>query len=225
MESASPEQVFSTALEQLAQNKPADAVTHFEALLKTGFTSAAVERNFGRALIETNQLGPGIAHLTRAIALSRFDGDARNDLRVAQAKVEAGYGLPMAHPAEWGQKISSYLRASELGALGGLGLLGAMAARLYLTGSRRKKISLAALVLGLLLSAGAVFSLTSRSIAVVVADAELKQAPLESAATLSSLKSGMRVRVLRESGLFSEVERTNGFRGWLPSTALERTPY
>jgi hypothetical protein len=33
------------------------------------------------------------------------------------------------------------------------------------------------------------------------------------------------VRVLRESGDFAEVERTNVFRGWMPVKSLERSPF
>jgi hypothetical protein len=222
---ASPEQVFSEAVSQLAAGRPQEALPRFEAIVKSGFTSEAVERGYGRALVENGQLGPGIAHLTRAVALDRFGSAARADLKVARSKVESGYGQPMAHPAEWGQRISSYARPSELGAVGVLGVLCALAARLFLREPLRKKLSLTALVFGVAVAGAGVFATSGRSLAVVVAEAELKAAPLESSASLSSLKSGMRVRVLRESGDFAEVERTNVFRGWMPVKSLERSPF
>lgn len=225
MENSSPEQVFAEGTARLAEGKYAEAATQFEAILKTGFTSSALERNLGRAQVESGKLGEGIVHLTRAVALDRFDRAARNDLRVAQARVEAGYGVPMANPAEWGQRISSYARPAELGVASSLLLLGSLSAHLFMQVARRRRVTIVALVLGVFALVATGFSLTGRSLAVVVTEAELKQAPLESASTISALKPGMRVRVLRDSGAFTEVERTNAFRGWIPTTDLVRSPY
>ena len=225
VKTASPEQLFTQALELAKTGNHKDAATLFEAIRATGRTTAALERNLGRSKMLSGQPGEGIRYFENAVALNRWDGDARADLALAQSKVEGGFGEAIAHPAEWGARLASYARPEELCTVGVAGALLLITVRLFVRDRRRMMLtvlttSLAVMGLGL-----SIFALTGRSIATLAADSELKSTPLASGETTLTLKTGTRLRVVRTSGDYSEVERPNGFRGWVPAKNIERLPF
>jgi hypothetical protein len=212
------QQAFDQALQLLGAGKLKDATDAMQSIRQQGFTSPALEADLGRALVETGDPGHGVLHLMNAVALDRMDSSYRHDLLVAQSRVEGGVGLPMSHPSEWGFKIGSYIRPTESLALAAVFLLVLLGTRFLRPLSKRIQIGLAACILVFI--ALGIFAQSARSIAIVTREADLKSAPLASSDVLQSLKPGTRLRIIRNSGNFSEVERPNAFRGWMSSNEL-----
>lgn len=214
------QQLFDEGAKLLSEAKFVEARDTFLQIYKSGRVSAGLEANLGRALVETGDLGGGISHLSRAVALDRWDDLNRSDLLLAQQKVESGWGVPMKHPAEWGQWWSTYLRSQENASIASFLLLILLATLFF---KKLKRYAHYAIGAGVFIFASlAILSLYGNSLSFVVKDADLKSAPLESAEMLQTLKSGARLRVIRQSGDFSEVERSGAFRGWIKSSDLEK---
>lgn len=220
----SAQEVFDGATQSLSQGKAAEAVQSLEAIRSSGVTSADTEGNLGHALAEKGELGAGISHLTNAIAIDRIEPRYRNDLRVAQAKVESQMGSRMSHPVEWGNRIGSYLRPSELLFLSNFFLLGGFAILLFVKNKKMRFFSVAIFFAALFATASG-FARYGRSVGVLIEAAELHGAPISSSETIQSLPSGTRLRIIRTSGEFAEVERPGSFRGWIVQKSVARSPY
>jgi hypothetical protein len=218
------QRLFDEAVAHLSKKEYKLGIEALSAIREKGFVSADLEANLGHALVEVGQIGPGIQHLMNAVALDRFSFENRSDLLLAQSKVEGGLGQSSSHPSEIASQISSYIRPAESLALSSVLLLTLIG--LFLLKKLQKSLAIglsAALSLFLILSA---FSSLSRSIYIVAKDSEIRMSPLESAEVSQSLKAGTRLRVLRTSGQFSEVERANSFnRAWIKSDSLFVSPY
>ncbi len=214
------QKVFDEGVKLLSEKKFAEARDRFLLIQKSGHSSADFQANLGQAQVESGELGPGIFSLHLAVAQDRWDSQHRRDLNFAQTKVESGWGLPMKDPAEWGQSLSTYLRPTEMASLCALFLLAFLTLRFYK--KLKKGPALALLFLTLASAGGAGLAWWGRSIGIVQSHTVLKNAPLESAEQSTELKSGVRLRVIRESGDFSEVERTGAFRGWVKSDQIKR---
>lgn len=217
------QEAFLDGSRALAEGRGAEAVGQFEAVVGSGFTSADLERNYGRALVETGQVGNGIAHLTNGVALERFNPEIRRDLKMGQGKVDANLGQPLSHPAEWGWRIASYARPRELFTLSALSV--GIALAFALLGTRTKRPFIFFILLAVIGAGVGGFASLGRSIDVVLGATELRSAPLESAEALQTLPDGTRLRVLRKSGAFAEVERPGSFRGWVVREKLRASPF
>lgn len=217
-------EVFEEGARLLGENKHAEALERFEAILKSGHTSSDLEAYAGRAYVQSGKPGAGLPHLMNAVAMDRFDTAHRTDLQHAGTLVEGGMGTAMAHPAEWANRLASYLRPSESLALGSLCVLAILVPK-ALRKSLPKKAAYATATLALIFGTLSFFAYQSRSLGVLVEESELHAAPLPSSETLQRLPAGTRLRTIRVSGDFAEVERPSAFRGWIETSKIYRSPY
>jgi len=222
-ESLDYQSAFNRGTQFMAEAKWKDALDIFVLLREQQITSSDLEANLGRTYSELGMHGPAVEHLAQAVQLNRFDFDHRQDLAAAQNRVPEGVGTQMAHPAEWGNRISSFVRPFEAFWLASLMILILFFSRLFRPfGARMKRV----LVLGtVVLLVFGILGLAGRSMAVARKDLELRPTPLESSQVLQTIKSGTRLRIIRFSGDFAEVERSSSFRGWVNSTELARSPF
>jgi hypothetical protein len=223
-EKVSLQEAFDRGSKLLADGKASEAVTALRTIAQTGYTSPGLEANLGRALIETNALGEGIVHLTNAVALDRWDARTRQDLTLAESRVANGLGAPMSHPAEWAHRVASYARPLELLSGASFILLLLLAARALRVPLKRAHYALGFLLAFATLALGA-FATTSRSLAIVRDATELHATPLGSSEKIQDLVTGTRVRIIRTSGAFAEIERSNALRGWAASDKLTPLPF
>ena len=209
-----PQQVFLDGVAKVSEKKTEKALQSFQSIRATGLTSADLESNLGRLLVEQGQVGQGLIHLTTALKLNRFSSDARADLEFARSKVKSGWGQPMSHPAEWGACFATYLRPRECG-IGFLFVLLAYFTFKVFQPALFSKFKQSFAVALAVCALGGGLGLWGSSFAVLIEESDLKVAPLESSEALLHLESGVRVRKVRASGDFIEVERAGSFRGWV----------
>lgn len=217
---------YASALKILADKNTqtaqlGEAIQLLSKIREGGFSSPQLEANLGRAYGRLENWPQSIFHFEEALRQDRWSSEIREDLVFAQEKIQAGMGLPLSHPAEWGYRISSYVRSSELFSVS----FACLWVFLYFWYQKRRlhpKIWVPSTLLLLALFSASFFSLAGRGLAVLSTptDVALRSAPLENAEEIAQVRPGTRLRVLRSSGAFSEVERPNAFRGWVESKSL-----
>ncbi|MEO5666929.1 MAG: hypothetical protein ABIR96_02600 [Bdellovibrionota bacterium] len=210
----------STQNSQLGQ-----AIDLLQKINSAGHSSSQLEANLGRAYAKLDNWPQAVLHFQKAVSLDRWNTDIRDDLNFAQEKIEGGQGRPLSHPSEWGYRIASYARPSELFAVG-LGLTWIfLLVAFFKKGLPRKVWIPAALALAAIFGAAG-FSTTGSTLATISsADlVPLRSAPLENSEEKTSLKPGTRVRVIRASGAFTQVEGSESGRGWVDTKALTPVP-
>lgn len=213
---------FDESAKLISEGKFAEAQDKLLQLRAQNVTSPGLESNLARSLMEKGHLGHSVWHYMIAVRLDRFDTQARRDLALAQSRVEGGVGLAMKDPAEWGYSLSTYLLPSEALSLASLTLLAALFLKVLDKVSRKALIVLA--VVGVLFAGMAALGGLGRSIYIVGSDANLRREPLDSSEVVQPVKGGARVKLIRRSGDFSEIERTDSLRGWIHAKDLLRAP-
>ena len=221
----SPQQLFDEAAAFQSAAKFEPAIERYQALLKKGITSRDVEANLAKAYAQSKDYGRSIQHWDQAIALSRFDSDARHGLETTQALVENNLGTKMSHPAEFGHQLGSYVRMPDCLSLVVLVVIALIAHQLYGKPEQRKWARISAGILAAFLLGAAGWISYGSSIATVVGAGEIRSAPLESADVTDKIPSGTRLRIIRVSGSFAQVERPSGFNGWINKDLLVQSPY
>lgn len=192
-------------------------------LQKSGIDSTDIQANLGRTYFELNDYGNAVWHLENSISLDRLDWSLRRELKLAQSKVAGGFGERVSHPSEWAHSVASFVRPLEFASLASIFLLTALFFKIF--NQSKRHISLL-LVTAVLLIVCFSLSTTSASLALLLnTETPLKSTPLESAEATNTLSSGTRVRIIRESGNFAEIERPGQFRGWVSKDALTRLPF
>jgi hypothetical protein len=226
MSTSTLQEIFDRATTSLKDHKYKESIEELTQIRAQGFTSASIEDALGRSYVETGEIGKGMSHFTNAISLDRFNSNYRQNLRVAQEKSEAGLGLPMQHPAEWGHTLASYVRPAEFFSLASIFLL--LAAAITFSRSSQRGWILArrwCLAAVILTTACGIFAINSRSIALITENDSIKAAPLESSETKSEVKAGARVHIIRKSEDYVEIERPNAIKGWVLASHIEASPF
>mgnify|MGYP000858224869 CR=1 FL=1 len=218
-----PAEVYQQGVAALAGGRPAEAIASFKAVRDAGLSNGALERALGQAYSKSGEQGLALEHLDYAIRLDRWDRAARQDHAWIQGQVESGFGARLSHPVEWSQRISTYVRWNEILFGASLLLLVAAAMRYFRRERRRGAYALGCLALLGFGLAGFVY--TGRSVTVLRGKAPLYSTPLSSSASLMELPGGARIRVLRISGDFTEIERPSSFRGWIETSRLAPNPF
>ena len=218
---------FDEALKQLSTGRVVEGIDSLRSLRKQGFTSSELDVNLGRALVERGDMGEGLTYLESAVAIDRFDSRNRQDLEFAQSKVPNNAGTPMSHPAEYAHNIATYLRPLEALSISSLFLI-VFGATVLIRGRKnppKRSFVLSMLLFATLITSLGLFATTGRSMGYVMADVDLRSAPLESAEVIMPIKAGSRVRLIRRSGNYSEIERSNAFRGWVLNDSLTTSAF
>jgi hypothetical protein len=155
------------------------------------------------------------------VALDRGNSSFRDDLELAQSKINGGLGQPMSHPSEWAWKVASYARPNEILGVASLLLLVFLSFKYIRKPMTRLQHVLALALIGLVAGLG-LFARSSASIAICESEIPLRSGPLESSEPVMNLVAGTRLRIIRESLPFVEVERPNAFRGWVETSKIAR---
>jgi len=226
-ETTNPATAYNEAVALLSQKGASNAewgqaIAKLLEVQATGVTSAPLEANLARAYYKLENYPKAIEHFEKAIHIDRFNSSYRADLAMAQAKNPGNLATRIEHPAEWGAWVSSYIRPQEALFVSCFGFL------LFLAfGLMKKKIKklswISAIIVFVLAISFSLFTYSGASIAIVTSlgDVSIRSAPLASAEEVMSIKPGSRLRILDQSGEFTEVERPNVFRGWISSDKIK----
>jgi tetratricopeptide (TPR) repeat protein len=210
------------------------AIDAYEAVLASGWESAAVHYNLGNAYFRVGELGRSILEWERALALSPGDADALANLELARSlTVDAVQPLPRF----WLFDVVSWWvwlipRGLLLGLVGAawVAVAGGAVLRTLARGAEASRwgmrIAVASAVVALVLGANVAvreLGIAQPERAVILADAvPVRAAPADADdLTLFEIHEGTRVRIDRRAGEWAEIVLEDGKVGWVPAEVLE----
>lgn len=187
----------------------------------SGKSSAWQESALATAEYFLKDYGAAVIHSQNAVLLDRWNSNARNNLAVAQEAVEGGLGKSMSHPANWGFELSTWIRPKESLSLAFLLLNIFLLLRFFKKPHLKRDLGFGFFIVAMLMMSGIGFYGTS--IGVIAQNTTIKQQPISSAPDTDTLPAGARVRMIRASGDFIEIERSgsHAYRGWIPKETLK----
>ena len=221
---AEPTRRFNEANVLFETGKYAEAAAAYEALVRTGKTSAALYFNLGTAHLKAGQLGRAIFYLRQSQKLAPRESDIRTNLHFAREKAANGRPVKM----QLGRSLTDWLTLDEWAVLGTLTLwlvLGLLTVN-RIRPEWRNRIrpwlvpvgATAALLLTL--SCIAWSQQTRREAVLIVAEAIVRYGPLEESQAAHTLTDGVEVRVLDEQEGWVRVADADGREGWLPTAQV-----
>ena len=209
------------------------AAAAYREILETGYAGAELYYNMGNACYKNGETARAILFYERALRLNPRDEDTRFNLQVARlSTVDRIPALPEMFHQTWLRRWREIFGAVALNALTGAVYLLFIAALIFRlsTGNTALRRRLRTLALGLGIGL-AVLSLTwvsrvhdiqSRNEAVVMAPAvDVSSAPEEDGTVIFTIHAGLKIRVLRRRGEWSEIRLSDGKEGWLRAETLE----
>lgn len=204
-----------------------DAVAAYEAVLGL-CESFEAEYNCANANFKLGAIGASILHYERALQLRPNDGDARNNLKLANTKVvDRIEPLPTQGLRDvWERVVAKGRRRFWGGTLLAFWWVGfgALSFRLFAreVGMRRIAATLASVFLALAVGVGFLYSATSHredashEAVIVARSVEVRNAPQASnSLVLFILHEGTKGRILSRAGDWMELELANGSIGWV----------
>jgi hypothetical protein len=213
--------LFSQANDAYYREDWASAKAGYLKLVEHGMSGPDVLFNLGTTCLAQGELGEGVVYLERARRLSR-DDDIEANLTFARKQmvdqvVGAGSDEPflerLAHATDERPLSVAFLFSWWLG----FGLLWVSGR----VGRGRLWVVMAAallLVTGLTTGAGvAVHAWVAKTVVeavVIPSTAQVREFPGEAAKVAFEVHSGLKVRVMEESGRFSRIRLPNGLEGW-----------
>ncbi|MHB8416515.1 MAG: SH3 domain-containing protein [Myxococcales bacterium] len=197
----------------------------YAAALRAGDESADLEYDLGTAAAQAGDLGQAVLHLERALALSPWDGDARENLdRIREKRLDKVVGKDLGDSPL--QRLLRGLPAAELSwafaALWALGFL-LLALRRARPWCRPVGLACAALALG----AGGLAWACERADAVPFGVVVAKVAPVRAGPDGKlpesfQIHEGLKILLEEREGNWQRVRLANGLEGWVEASRVEK---
>lgn len=219
---------FDAANKLYAQNKFAEAAMAYEQIIAGGSVSPALYFNLGNANFKAGQLGRAIAAYRDAQELSPRDPDVRANLQFARNRVQG----PRVTPARWQTWLAS-LTANEWATVSTVAIwvtLGLLIVRCVRPAWKPalRPWTLASGIAALVIFAGARLAIhqsNGRFIGIVtVADATIRNSPLDEAPSAFTVHDGAELRVLDHKDEWLQVTDDNRRFGWVKRSSMNWTP-
>lgn len=213
--------IFNQANVLFETGKYAEAAAAYEAIARTGKTSAELYFNLGTAHLKAGQLGRAIYYLRRSQQLAPRETDVRENLHFAREKAASGRPIK----TQLGRSLTDWLALDEWAVLATIALwlvLGLLTANQLRpawrnrTGPWLPPVGTTAALL-LILSFIAWSEQTRGEAVVIVTEAIVRYGPLEESQAAHTLTDGTEVRVLDEQDGWLRVADADGRDGWLSS--------
>jgi len=223
----SPNTIFFHANALYGEERYTDAAAEYERVLAAGVESGPLYFNLGNAYFKTGDIGRSVLAYERARRLMPADPDLHANLRFAREGAEPDAPPLVARilfPLATRLASDTLLRLAS--GLWMLVMLLAIARRLVpaldAVGRRTVVVASALLVVVATSAAYRVLAIDLPSWAVVVArqGATVRFEPSESGTAHFTVPTGAKLRVLSSREQWSQVERTDGTRGWIAADAI-----
>ncbi|MGC3957834.1 MAG: tetratricopeptide repeat protein [Verrucomicrobiota bacterium] len=219
---------FDAANKLYAQNKFAEAATAYEQIITGGAVSPALYFNLGNAHFKAGQLGWAINAYRNAQELAPRDPDIRANLQFARNRVQG----PRLTTARWQTWLGS-LTANEWATLVTISvwlMLGLLIAR-CLRPAWTPALRLWTLV-SFFVTAGifvvarfAMEQQNARFVGIVtVADATIRNSPLDESPSAFTVHDGAELRVLDHKDEWLQITDDNHRFGWVKRSAMNWSP-
>lgn len=220
------EALFSQANDSFYKGDYANAKDGYLKLIDHGYGGADVLFNLGTACLQANELGPAVLYLERARRLSRND-DIEANLAYARTLmvdkvIGAGGDEPflerVAHaaPGDWPAVVFLVCWWLFFGAW----VAFRFATRRAIFGVLMALFFVGALSFGALTATQAYVAHNVTEAVVMPQTAKVFEFPGDNAKVAFEVHSGLKIRLMEESGKFARIRLPNGLEGWTDKTGV-----
>lgn len=216
------------------ENKFADAIEKYEAILASEGESADIYYNLGNSYYKNKNIAKAVLNYERALLMNPGDADIRFNLEMARSKTVDQVTLTSeVFIVTWVKSLTNCMSESGWGVTAIIAFLLLLAGlALYIFGNRIvfKKIGFIAAIIFLVVAVCANFfaseqkdELLNRTGAIVMSPSiTVKSTPNESGTDLFVLHEGTKVYIEDNSMKgWKEIRLEDGKKGWLPVSAIE----
>ena len=217
---------FTKANQEYAQGHFKEAISGYEALVRAGQWSANLFYDLGNAYFRTGDFGHAILNYERALALERHHPEATANLQIARDEARA-LDLQQSWPERYLQfaSVNQYCIAAATAFW-----LAVFAVVMLIFARRRSGALIAALILCLLVGAGAIYAMytleggsNGSALAIVTGkDVQARLATADTANSVLALPPGSEVKILSTRGDWIYAALPNTLRGWIPAKDAEQ---
>jgi tetratricopeptide (TPR) repeat protein len=223
---AQPDAEFAKANQEFAQGHFKEAISAYEALIRSGQWSANVFYDLGNAYFRTGDFGRAILNYERALALERHHPEATANLQIARDEAHALEMQP--------SSLERYLQFASLNqysiAAATAFWLAIFAMFALIFKQRRSARAIAVSICCLLVLAVAVYAIFTlersskgQALAVVTGkDVEARLATADTANSVLALPAGSEIKILSTRGDWIYAALPNNLRGWIPAKNAEQ---
>jgi len=217
---------FTKANQDFAQGHFKEAITGYEALIRSGQWSANVFYDLGNAYFRTGDFGRAILNYERALALERHHPEATANLQIARDEAHALEIQP--------GSLERYLQFASLNqysiAAATAFWLAIFAMLALILKQRRSARAIALSICCLLMLAIAVYAIFTlergskgQALAVVTGkDVQARLATADTANSVLALPVGSEIKILSTRGDWIYAALPNNLRGWIPAKNAEQ---
>ena len=217
---------FAKANQDFAQGHFKEAISGYEALIRSGQWSANVFYDLGNAYFRTGDFGRAILNYERALALERHHPEATANLQIARDEAHALEIQP--------SSLERYLQFASVNQYSIAAATAFWLAIFTLFASifkpRRSARAIAVLICCLLMLAVAVYAIFTlergsrgQALAVVTGrDVQARLATADTANSVLALPVGSEIKILSTRGDWIYAALPNNLRGWIPAKNAEQ---
>ncbi len=217
---------FAKANREFAQGHFKEAISGYEALIRSGQWSANVFYDLGNAYFRTGDFGRAILNYERALTLERHHPEATANLQIARDEAHALEIQP--------SSLERYLQFASLNqysiAAATAFWLAIFAMFALIFKQRRSARAIAVSICCLLVLAVAVYAIFTlergskgQALAVVTGkDVQARLATADTANSVLALPTGSEIKILSTRGDWIYAALPNNLRGWIPAKNAEQ---
>jgi len=217
---------FAKANQEFAQGHFKEAISGYEALIRSGQWSANVFYDLGNAYFRTGDFGRAILNYERALTLERHHPEATANLQIARDEAHALEIQP--------SSLERYLQFASLNqysiAAATAFWLAIFAMFALIFKQRRSARAIAVSICCLLVLAVAVYAIFTlergskgQALAVVTGkDVQARLATADTANSVLALPTGSEIKILSTRGDWIYAALPNNLRGWIPAKNAEQ---
>lgn len=217
---------FAKANQEFAQGDFKEAISGYEALIRSGQWSANVFYDLGNAYFRTGDFGRAILNYERALALERHHPEATANLQIARDEARALEIQP--------DSLERYLQFASVNqysiAAATAFWLAIFALFALIFKRRRSAKAIAVSICCLLVLAAAVYAIftlergsNGQALAVVTGtDVQARLATADTSNSVLALPAGSEIKILSTRGDWIYAALPNNLRGWIPAKDAEQ---
>jgi tetratricopeptide (TPR) repeat protein len=223
---AQPDSDFTKANQEYAQGHFKEAISGYEALVRSGQWSANLFYDLGNAYFRTGDFGRAILNYERALALDRHHPEATANLQIARDEARA-----LELQQGWPERHLQFASVNQYSIAAAIAFwLAIFAAVILIFARRRSATVIAMLIFCLLASAVAIYAAyafehgpNGSALAIVTGkEVQARLATADTANSVLALPPGSEVKILSTRGDWIYAALPNSLRGWIPAKNAEQ---
>jgi tetratricopeptide (TPR) repeat protein len=217
---------FTKANQAYAQGRFKEAISGYEALVRSKQWSANLFYDLGNAYFKTGDFGRAILNYERALALERHHPEATANLQIARDEARA-----LELRQSWPERYLQFASVNQYSLAAAIAFwLAAFAIVMLIFARRRSAVSMVMLMLCLLVSVVSIYAVYALergskgdALAIVTGkDVQARLATADTANSILALPPGSEIKILSTRGEWVYAALPNNLRGWIPVKNAEQ---